>query len=522
MINRQNSPLFAIGRSKWDAFVAAYEGPYDFSASIYAGMNRKITFLCPLHGEVTADAKVLMRGGECQACSFAKRKGKTRLTQKKILARFFEVHGHKYDYQHVKYLGQQVPVEIVCRTHGKFKQKPEYHWCGAGCSKCFHVDRRGASQRYTLATFTVKLEQVFPGAFTVITSEYVNSQANITVRCNTHHVECDTKPNWLLNGYNPCTQCNHMKSRGEEEVARYLSIFTPIAQRDRIVIKPRELDIYIPERKLAVEYCGMYWHSHHDAASEKKDKHKHYEKYTACKAAGVRLLTIYESEWQDECTQKALKRLLRNALNKSKGKLMARKCELAKIDNAQARAFYGKYHPQGGSGSGEHYALMWKGKVVACMRFTFGSNDRGAGAKTATWTLSRYATRITVAGAASRLFKAFLAEVKPAQVKSFSDNRYFDGGMYEQLGFTLEDNVAPDYQVWSPKLGLRPKPHYQRRSLSKRLADHGIDDVFDPETDPRTEREMVYLMGAARIYDCGKKRWVWTPPLPSVINNHPG
>jgi len=37
-----------------------------------------------------------------------------------------------------------------------------------------------------------------------------------------------------------------------------------------------------------------------------------------------------------------------------------------------------------------------------------------------------------------------------------------------------------------------------------------VDEVFDPKTDPRTEAEMTYLMGARRIYDCGKKRWVWT------------
>jgi len=109
------------------------------------------------------------------------------------------------------------------------------------------------------------------------------------------------------------------------------------------------------------------------------------------------------------------------------------------------------------------------------------------------------------------LFKAFVKDHDPDSVKSFSDNRLFSGGMYGQLGFTLEEEVAPDYQVWSPKVGLKPKPHYQRRQLPKRLEEHGVEDSFDPKTDPRTEAQMTYLMGAGRIYDCGKKRWVWTP-----------
>jgi hypothetical protein len=191
---------------------------------------------------------------------------------------------------------------------------------------------------------------------------------------------------------------------------------------------------------------------------------------------------------------------------------MARKCELKKVDAATAAAFYARYHPQGGAGNGEHYGLFWKGKLVACMRFTFGANDRGAAAAARMWTLTRFATRVTVAGGASRLFKAFVDEHTPAQVKSFSDNRFFEGGMYAQLGFALDAERGADYQVWSPKLGLRPKSHYQRRNIPARLREHGIEDTFDPETDPRTETDMLYLMRCGRLYDCGKKRWLWTAP----------
>jgi len=297
-------------------------------------------------------------------------------------------------------------------------------------------------------------------------------------------------------------------------VANYLAMFTKVLTRDRTVLKPKELDIYMPDAKMALEYSGMYWHSHGDAISEKADKHKHHAKYLGCAEQGIRLITLYESEWQER--PQAIRRLLRNALGKSKGKLMARKCGLRKVDPSEARAFYEKYHPQGGAGAGEQYGLYWKDKLVACMRFALGANDRGTGAKTRTWTLGRYATRVNVAGAASRLFKAFLAEYGPEEVKSFSDNRFFSGGMYTQLGFTLEADVVPDYQVWSPKLGLRLKPNYQRRHLPARLADHGVVEAFDPETDPRTEAEMTYLAGARRLYDCGKKRWLWKPLAPQI------
>jgi hypothetical protein len=287
-------------------------------------------------------------------------------------------------------------------------------------------------------------------------------------------------------------------------------MFTSTISRDRTILKPKEIDIYLPEHKIAVEYCGMYWHSFGDTKAEKEGKHKHLEKYISCKEKGIRLITVYETEWEQRST--AIRRLLRNIVGKSRGKLMARKCQLGTPTTQEAADFYERYHPQGGTGSGDHYGLYWRGKLVACMRFSFGSNDRGVGAKNRVWTLARYATRVNVAGGASRLFRAFITEHKPLQVKSFSDNRYFDGGMYSTLGFALDEEIAPDYQVWSKKTGVRPKSHYQRGGLQKRLDEHGVDETFDAGTDTRTEAEMTYLMGARRIYDCGKKRWLWVAP----------
>jgi len=417
------------------------------------------------------------------------------------------LHKGSYLYDATHYLGAHTLLPINCNDHGVFMQTPTNHMQGKGCPKCA-VIRSAQSIPKQNSVFIKEAKDLWGDTFDYSETEYIAAKKYIQFRCVKHGLLLQQTPTNHLSRKNPCPQCNHMASKEEDRIFRLMSIYTQALQRDRTLIKPKELDIYMSERKLAIEYCGMYWHSHFTAEDEKRDKKKHVAKYLACKESGVRLLTIYESEWLEH--EYALRRLLRNAAGKSRGKLMARKCELRKIETSEARVFYNKYHPQGGAGAGEHYALFWKEKIVACMRFVLGANDRGTGAAKRTWTLGRYATRITVAGAASRLFKAFLTEFNPIEVKSFSDNRYFDGGMYTQLGFELEADVAPDYQVWSPKIGVRPKSHYQRRVLPKRLLEHGVTDSFDPETDPRTEQDMTFLMGAGRIYDCGKKRWVWT------------
>lgn len=423
-----------------------------------------------------------------------------------FLAHAITMHGNTYDYSRVQYLGSSQKVEIICNKHGSFWQKPDQHSQGRGCQQCRYDTLRSKFQK-PANTYFEQAKAVWGGSFDYTESVYAGARAKLDVRCVQHDLVCPQGAFDHLKGLNPCPKCNHMKSAPEDAVADYLARFTTVERRNRTLIGPKELDIYLPEHKLAVEFCGMYWHSHGDKDDERKNKQRHAQKHHLCEAKGVRLITLYETEWAERPS--TVKRLLRNAMGKTKGKLMARKCELRCPSIQEARAFYKKYHPQGGDGSGIHYGLYWGGKLVACMRFTYGNNDRGHGAKERQWTLSRYATRVSVVGAASKLFKAFLVGHAPDSVKSFSDNRLFGGGMYAQLGFELEADVPPDYQVWSQKLGLRPKPHYQRRVISSRLRDHSVQGSFDPATDKRTEAEMTYLMGARRIYDCGKKRWVW-------------
>lgn len=482
---------------------------YEYPA-VYLGAGVPISIICKIHGEFTQTPNAHLQGQGCPKCAIKKVTDKSKVPILEVLSRFEAVHSGKYEYSSVEYISMHTPVSIRCSQHGEFFQTPHSHIKGRGCPTCAKPkqQKRNISRNKTLIEDFEKLARKQHGnIFDYSNTVYTHNQDKILIRCTIHNRSMTQTARNHLDGCNPCPQCNHMKSKGEQAIADYLSIYTPIICRDRLLLGPKELDIYIPSAKIAIEFHGIHWHSHFDAEHEKKYKHKSYNKYVQCAEKGIRLITIYETEWKQR--QPQIKRLLKNAIGKTKGKLMARKCQIADVSNADARKFYEEYHPQGGAGAGIHYGLYWKTKLVACMRFSLGTNDRG-NTKSRDWTLARYATRINVLGGASKLFKAFIKEHNPDLIKSFSDNRYFSGGMYEQLGFEMVQESAPDYQVWSSKLGLLPKTHYQRRALQKRLNEHGLDVVYDHQVDVRTEKEMTYLMGAGRIYDCGKKKWVWT------------
>jgi len=501
-------------------FPAEVLGRYDFSNAVYRDALKPITgIICRDHGEFKQySAQLRKNASGCPACGDAVRRAKQRSPQDDIIRRLREIHGSYYSYDKAVYKNLITKFTVGCPVHGDFETTPANHLKGRGCPTCGAAARGHRKDPYAaarktadtkLAAFRERFEEdaraTHGGQYDYSAVEYAGRNTKITIICP-QHGPFTQKPHQHIHRAHGCPSCSNHRSRGEQEIHDFISIFADAKSRDRKIIAPKEIDIVVPSAGLAVEYCGEYWHAASSIEDERKNGNRHADKHKACADQGLQLLTIYESEWRERQLQ--IKRLIRGALGKMRGSLMARKCDLRRVGANEAAAFFEKYHPQGGAGYGTHYGLYHGTKLVACMRFVMGANDRGAYADRM-WTLTRYATRVRVVGGASRLFAAFVAEYQPDAVKSFSDNRYFTGGMYERLGFVLEGLVRPEYQVFHPKLGLMPKASWQRSKIPALIRKLGSSETFDPATDPRSERGMTYLLGGMRLFDCGKKRWVW-------------
>lgn len=502
-------------------FHPRHTGRYDFTDAVYHGALSRVTGIrCPIHGEFTQyPAQLRKEGGAgCPRCGDGARRMKQRADVADVIERATAIHSGVYTYDRFVYVTSASKAVVTCPVHGDFSITVNGHLRGRGCPTCGDAKRGhradiSASARKTADTkiaafaksFVAQATAAHDGRYDYSRVAYKGRNVKVTIVCPDHG-PFEQKPYQHITRQQGCPKCGAARSRGEEEVLAFTRIFADAQERDRTVVAPRELDAYVPSAKLAIEYCGEYWHAMKSADDERKNSQRHASKMAACAEQGVRLLTVYESEWRGR--QFAIRRLIRNALGKMRGRLAARRCSVEAIGPVPAYDFFEKYHPQGGAGWGINYALRYRGKIVACMRFAQGANDRKAG-YARDWTLTRYATRLPVTGGASKLFTAFLREYAPLEVKSFSDNRYFTGRMYEQLGFSLDAELAPDYQVFHPRLGLQQKSKWQRSQLPARIQQLGAGEVFDPTTDPRSERDMTYLLGARRLFDCGKKRWVW-------------
>lgn len=108
-----------------------------------------------------------------------------------------------------------------------------------------------------------------------------------------------------------CLNCYPLDSgfsNAEKQITNFCKQFFPkLLQNNRVLIKPYQLDIVIPQIKLAIEFNGLYWHSIENGYQ----LGYHLMKTEMCEKLGYRLIHIWENE-----TDQAIQ-LLTNIFNKS-------------------------------------------------------------------------------------------------------------------------------------------------------------------------------------------------------------
>ena len=218
-----------------------------------------------------------------------------------------------------------------------------------------------------------------------------------------------------------------------------------------------EMDIYIPDKRIGIEYNGTYWH-----CSLRHDKNYHYNKSLIAENVGIRLIHIYEHEWKDPDKNEKIKSLLRIALGTAGNRIYARDCDVREITNAEAKPFNEENHLQGHRNAQVTYGLFHGGRLVQLMSFSrtrYNRNLKGDN----DWEIIRGCpgSNNVVVGGVSKLFKHFLRDKKPDSVFSYCDFNKFDGRGYEAIGMRFVGYTGPN------KWWVLPKGRVVERSPSK-------------------------------------------------------
>jgi transposase-like protein len=254
---------------------------------------------------------------------------------------------------------------------------------------------------------------------------------------------------------------------------------------NRSLISPFEIDIVNHTKKIAIEFCGLYWHSEFSSG---KPKDYHQNKMIRCNEAGFRLITVFESD-----DMKKVKALLSKLFGITT-KVFARKCKVIELTSSVARKFHTQHHLSGAIGASHHYGLIYDNELV--LVGSFGKNRFGSGYECARMTCH---SNISVVGGISKLIHHFIKIVQPDELITFVDLRFGSGNSYIQSGFKLISTTLPNYFYW--KKGTTTL--YSRVKFQK----HKLNDLLEHFDETKSEFDNMINNGYDRIWDCGNAKF---------------
>ena len=458
---------------------------YEYDENSYTNSISKMRITCKVHGDFWQTPHDHLSGTGCPICA-----GNQALTTETFIEKANEAHDHKYSYEKIYYVNNSTKICITCPEHGDFWQTPNNHLRGCGCPKC-GIEKIRHLKRLTFEDFKRKGNEVHDGKYIYNDDNYIDTCTKIKITCPIHGDFWQTPDNHLQGC--GCPKCGYTSSKGENEINDYISnkCLMQTVTRDKKLLGERlECDIIVPSHKLAIEFDGLIWHSEKFG----KDKNYHLHKTKLAESKGYHLIHIFEDEWLEhkELVLNKIRHIL--GCDSNKPVVGARKCVIKMIPKTLAEPFLTTYHIQGFVASTVYYGAYYKDALVAVMSFKQEKANM--------WNLTRFATNTDyrLPGLASKIFKQFIKDSNPIEVKTFLDRRWShcNENVYDRMGFKLVEVLPPDYRYVVKNQRLH-KFGFRKQILAKK---YGLPLTM-------TEKEMAQQLGFYRIWDCGLYKYIW-------------
>ncbi len=273
-------------------------------------------------------------------------------------------------------------------------------------------------------------------------------------------------------------------SRSEVKLHDYISsLCKNIIKNSRSIISPLELDIYLPDYNLAIEFNGLYWHN-----DEIIDKDYHLNKTKLCEEKNIQLIHVFEHHWNDLFKREIIKSMISSKLQLN-NKIYARKCKIKEVENNVKDDFLNKNHIQGQCKSSINLGLYYNKELVSLICFSKSRFNKNFDYEMIRFCSKKY---FNVIGGASKLLKHFKNNYN-SSIITYADRTYSNGNLYENIGFKKHYINKPKYYYF--KNGeIINRMSAQKKKLPKLI------NNFDPIL---TEYKNMKNNGFKKIWDCG-------------------
>ncbi len=275
-------------------------------------------------------------------------------------------------------------------------------------------------------------------------------------------------------------------SSQEKEISEFIqSLGFETEMNGRTLIKPLEIDIYVPDKKLAIEFNGFPWHCEYFG---EKHRDYHLNKTTRCDTIGVQLLHINAEQWRNKSD--IVKSIIQTKLG-CNTRLFARDLSIINVDSVSAKNFLNENHIQGAVvGATVKLGLYSESldrlvglAIFGSSRFKKNENE-----------LLRFCSKmgISIVGGLSKLISAY-RKANPGTLISYCDRSISNGNAYIKTGWRLKHITPPGYRYVMNESTFN-RLRFQKHKLKNMIG-------YDPD---RTEWEIMQDNGYDRYWDCGQ------------------
>jgi len=266
---------------------------YDYSQTNYKGAYSKVTIICKIHGPFETTAREHTRGTGCYECGLITIKEKLSSNLEDFILEARKIHGNKYDYSLVEYLGNKKDVTIICKKHGEFNQSPNGHLSQKqGCPICARIEV-GLKNRNSREEFIKNAKKIHGNKYDYSLVEYSSNKDKVIIICKEHGQFLQR-----ADGHITGKGCSRCKNKSEGRIAEYLEKKHIVHRSFIIKGSTRQYDFFLPDYNLIIERDGEqhYWEvdvfSHGDKDYMKKQQKNDLNKTKFAKKNGYKVARI--------------------------------------------------------------------------------------------------------------------------------------------------------------------------------------------------------------------------------------
>ena len=469
-----------------DKFNKIHNNKYDYSFMVFESMHDHVDVICPHHGKFECSLIPHSQGkGECPDCvkiERDQREGKKFLLKAKSIFPDFS-------YELVDFKDYKTKVKIVCKKHGEFEIIPDNFLNRKyACKKCFG-ENSSQNQSMGWNNFVEKASEIHNNRYHYPEQEYITSHDKINIKCKKHGIFTQSPSNHLY-GENGCPSCRYFSSKAEKRIIEFIeNLGFNVEINNRKILNGKEIDIYIEERNLAIEFNGIYWHSE----LQGKNKKYHLDKKNKAQEKDIDLIHIFEHFFKNK--PEIVFSRIKNLLGKNDRKIYARKCVLKKVDKKTKSKFLIDNHLQGNCGSNFDIGLFYNDELVSLMSFCKKRKSLGNTHTDGHYELARFCNILntSVVGGASKLLSFFEKEKNPSSLVSYADRNWSTGTLYKKIGFNFVRFSNPNYWYFK-QMNVYHRYNFAKHMLKKKLK------TFDKS---QTEWYNMKENEWDRFWDCG-------------------